>query len=322
MPRLSGGARSRKTSKTPPATLPLDPGQTTPIATMVSLAEDRWSAAVLEGAMSAQTHDKFLLVAKRFDRFAHAHAITSVGEVGHHVVLKFLTAQGRSRHGNIAPSAAATMRNRRSAIRALYRTAREAGLIVDDPTTDIGLPPRDKSAQRPLTSDEAALVRLFSQRERPTRHAATAALLLAGVHTAELGHITTTNIDLNAGDVHAHGSSKHCPRVLTLDTWSVRVLADRIEFLNQLESRGAPSPVVCTGAEGSDAHKQARVCVTVREILTRAGLSDDPTIRPSSLTAFAGRLAYEQTGLIESAAIALGSASLDIAAALIGHRWR
>jgi integrase/recombinase XerC len=194
-------------------------------------------------------------------------------------------------------------------------------LTLDDPTTDINVPARGSSVRRPLSHDEAALVRLFSEHATPTRHAATAALLLAGAHTSELGHITATDLDSHAATVWAHGSSKHRPRVLPLDNWSLQVLTERADHLTGPLPVSASSPVLCTSAGGSDAHKQARVCVTVRDILTRAGLSDGPGIRPASLTAYAGRLEFDRTGHIEDAAHRLGASSLDTIAVLIGYHW-
>jgi integrase/recombinase XerC len=73
---------------------------------------------------------------------------------------------------------------------------------------------------------------------------------------------------------------------------------------------------------GSRASKHATVCATVREVLTRAGLSSDPAVRPSSLTGYAARTVFDRTGRIEKAAELLGATSLDAAAALIGHHWQ
>jgi integrase/recombinase XerC len=293
-----------------------------PLKTVTQLVKDSWTLAVDEGAMSTQTRDKLVLMATRFERFAAAHGIAAAADVDRDLVHRFITARGRTRRGEIAPSATATMQHRRSAIRALYRTARTIGLLLDDPTDGIELPGRDPSTQRPVTTEEAEIIRLFSQHSHPTRHAVTAALLLAGAHTAELGHIAVDDIDLDERKVRAHGSSKHRCRRLPLDTWAVQVIGERMRFLNSSLPRRDGPVVLCTSAEGSDAHKQARVCVTVREILTRAGLSEDPTIRPSSLTAYAARQAFDRTGLVEAAAIVLGAHSLDTTATLIGYRWR
>lgn len=102
----------------------------------------------------------------------------------------------------------------------------------------------------------------------------------------------------------------------------MRVLTERASHLLTPLPSPTPSPVICTGAAGSAAHKQARVCVTVREILTRAGLSDDPGVRPGSLTAYAARRVFDRTGRIEDAACLIGSPSLDTTATLIAYGWQ
>jgi hypothetical protein len=160
------------------------------LTTTVESVIDAWTVG---GALSAQTLDKFGLLARRFARFADAHDVTALADVDRALVTKFVAAKGRTRYGQVSDAAVATMHNRRAALRAFFRTARHLRLTLDDSTTDIAVPAREASSLRPLTDDEAALVRLFSQRSTPTRHAATTALLLAGAHTGELGHITTTD---------------------------------------------------------------------------------------------------------------------------------
>ena len=48
---------------------------------------------------------------------------------------------------------------RRSALRLLFRSLREAGMTVGDPTLDLVLPPRSPLATRPLADDEVVLCR-------------------------------------------------------------------------------------------------------------------------------------------------------------------
>lgn len=297
--------------------LPWEPAMTEgSLVTAVDTVVAAWS---VDGAMSDQTLDKFALLARRFTRFAAAYDVTTLAGADHELVTKFVAAKGRSRHGTVTSAAVATMHNRRAALRALFRTARRLGLTLDDPTSEIDLPEREATAVRPLRDDEAALVRLFAEHATPTRHAATTALLLAGAHTSELGYIRITDIDAVNHTVWAHGSSKHRPRRLTLDTWARRVLTQRIAHLTH---QGAnPDAIVCTGSDGSDAQRQARVCVTVRDVLTRAGLTGTACIKPSSLTAHAARRVFDDTGRIEDAARLVGSGSLDGVAALIGYQW-
>lgn len=277
-----------------------------------------WTA---DGALAAQTLEKFGGLIGRFVRFAAAHGVTSLAAVDRGLVTKFVAAKGRTRQGAVSQAAMTTMRNRRAALRAFYRTARRLRLTFDDPTADIDVPARTSSTCRPLTDDDAALVRLFAERATPTRHAAAVALLLAGTHTSEAAHVTTADLDIATGDVTVHSSCRYRQRNLPLDPWAVRVLAERAAHLTAGQYTHNPV-VLCAAANGSPASRQASVCATVREILTRAGLSTEPGVRPSSLTGYAGRRVFEQTGHVEDAAPLLGSLSLDTTAALIGHRWQ
>ena len=168
-------------------------------------------------------------------------------------------------------------------------------------------------------------MRLYTQRARPTRHAATVALLLAGAHTGEAGHITTADLDPGAGAVRVHGSGRFRSRTLRLDGFARHVLTARADHLTQQHTTvngGQSPPVLCASSLGTSASRQATVCATVRGVLTRAGLSGDPALRPSSLTGYAARRVFDRTGHIEAAAELLGAASLDATVTLVGHHWR
>lgn len=286
---------------------------------LVTAVDTVVAAWTVDGAMSDQTLDKFALLARRFTRFAAAYDVTTLAGADQNLVAKFVAAKGRTRHGTVGTAAVATMHNRRAALRAFFRTARHLGLTLDDPTVDITVPEREATTLRPLHDEEAALVRLFSEHATATRHAATTALLLAGAHTSELGYIRIGDVDTAAHTVRAHGSSKHRARSLPLDTWARRVIYQRIAHLTNCGA--AQEAIICTGSDGSDAQRQARVCVTVRDVLTRAGLTGTPGIKPTSLTAYAARRVFEDTGRIEAAAQLLGSGSLDGTASLIGYQW-
>lgn len=95
--------------------------------------------------------------------------------------------------------------------------------------------------------------------------------------------------------------------------------------LSRMETRDNVPPhpykLAVSSIPGRDEQLQARVCVALRDLLRRIGLSSDPAIRPASITAYAGAETYARTGRIEAAALHLGMRSLDSTAALIGHSW-
>ncbi|MBB2924091.1 site-specific integrase [Cellulomonas cellasea] len=268
--------------------------------------------------------EKFDLLMRRFGRFAAAHEISLLADVGVEIVDSFVRARGRDRRGAVSDAAASTMQVRRAVLRAFYRTARDLHLTWDDPARDIALPARPGSATRPLREDETELLWMHAWSEgRLRRHAATVALMLSGVHSGEVGHIGLGDVDVEARTVYAHGSVKFLPRVLDVEPRYMDALAARGDALLARLPGVAPECVVlATKSEGSDGQKQARVCTTIKEALRRAGLADDPQVRPTSLTAVPARAVFDASGRIDLAAGLLGLSSLDTAARAIAWDWR
>lgn len=277
-----------------------------------------WNRAADTGAMSQQTIDKFSLLVNRFCRFAVAHEVESINDVTPTVVEDFVHARGRDRSGARVEPSLATKHIRLSTLRVFFRTARSLGIGCDDPTTVIDLPGRAQPGhRRALTPDEAQLVRFFADLGAHKRHSSTVALLLAGARTGEIGHLTVGDIDADKQTARLHGSVKYAERVVPLDDHAATVLAARAAHLDN-----DPRQPLCDTGTGSDAARQARVGMTVGAVLRAAGLSVDPAITPTSLTAHAGTQAFARTGRIEDAARVMGARSLDSAAALIGFDWQ
>jgi hypothetical protein len=216
-----------------------------------------------------------------------------------------------------APSIA-TMHLRRYALRFLFRIARVAFGLVGDPAADLILPPRSSSAARPLTEEEVVLARSFSLYTlNATRHPAAWALGEASATTAELPHITIADLDLdnpNGPRIWLHGSRKRVARWGLLDDWGATQLERRAGDIkgDRLIYRG----------DGSEESQQASCCMAISDTLARAGLCKEKDIRPASLTAWVGTVAYEETGTIEGVARRLGFRSLDAAARLIDFNWQ
>lgn len=291
-----------------------------PIDEAVDVVLAVWHARVADGEMSPQTAEKFLLLMRRFGRFAAATGVTSVDEVDGHVVEKFIHASGADRRGHLAAPATATQHQRRSVLRLFARDAIRLGFMLGDPTYGIELPRRSLVDVRPVNNDEVALLQCFAESwSTPTRHAATVALALAGVHTGEIARVA---VDALRGDrVAAPGATRIAARDLPLSAWAQRVLAERAQLLAVRGKVTGIASLVSTGY-GSAAQEQARVCTTIRDVIKRAGLGGEQDIRPSSLTAHAAAAAFDESQQIDAAAKVLGYQSLDTTARLIGWDWQ
>jgi site-specific recombinase XerD len=144
--------------------------------------------------LSAQSRSKFLDLLDRFETFLTvAQRVTSLTEVTKAHVQLFTAAPV----GDVSiEPAAATMHLRRSAVRLLFRLARESGLEVDDPTLDVKLPTRSRLPARPLTDAEVAVCRGVSLHTlTETRLPAAWALAEATARTSELPSILASAVD-------------------------------------------------------------------------------------------------------------------------------
>ncbi|MFJ9011838.1 hypothetical protein [Streptomyces canus] len=295
------------------------------LAALVTAVLAAWQDLVARGEMSEQTLSRFSQLLHRFDSFAAARGAPLATDVTPVIAGMFVDAHGRTRHGHTAPASLSTRHLRRSVLRMCFATARRLSLADADPAGDIDLPSRVTEPTRPLNEAEAVELRLAAETtDRPTRHAAAAALALAGGFSGEIGHITGTDLDLTSARAWMHGSTKTRPRWCPLDAWAAQVLSARADHLAATAPPGHEPgrlPLAVSPRNGTDEQIQARVCVALRDLIRRIGLGADPSIRPASITAYAGWETHLRTGRIEAAARHLGMASLDSTAALIGHDW-
>jgi integrase/recombinase XerC len=263
------------------------------------------------GSLSEQGSERLVELMVRFARFATTgHGLGDLRRCDRALVDEFVTAPT-----SLGTSPSATvMHLRRCAVRLLFRVAREMGLVDTDPTMDLTLPERPDTAARPLLDDEVALCRAVSMhRLDETRLPAAWALAEAGIRTGELAEVTVADVDVDAGRVWASGSRSSAARWVELDDWGATQVARRLRRLDRDPAR----PVVYTGS-GSAKSRQAASCIAISVTLARAGLGDDPNVRPISVTAWTGRRILERTGGIEDVRSYLGMHSLDRAARLIG----
>ncbi|MDP9337204.1 MAG: hypothetical protein M3Q30_28345, partial [Actinomycetota bacterium] len=253
-----------------------------------------------------------------FERFGgfvgRAFGVACLGEVSGEQVGAFVRA---STGAGQLPSIA-TMRLRRSALRLLFRTARELGLAERDPTLDLVLPPRMNESARPLTDEEIDSCRRICLHDlASTRLSVAWALGEATARTAEIPHVTVGDVDLASGRVWLRGSAKTESRWGALTEWGASQVARHVRGLGNV----ARDPALAYGGSGNLESRRSFSCQAIRETLQRAGLTNDPYVRPASLTAWAGVGVMRTTRRIEAVATALGVRSLDTAARIIGWDW-
>lgn len=250
----------------------------------------------------------------RFGRFAsEGCGLDGLDEVTLGIARSFVSAPTSA--GELPSNS--TMHWRRTALRVLFRAARRHGLVDGDPTLDLDLPPRSSLGTRPLTDDEVTLCRSVAQWSLAgSRRAAVWALGEATCRSSELPNVTGDDVDLDSGRVWIGGGKATEPRQGQLSDWGLVQVRARIEELE------APSlPLVYSGRSPAGAGQVSGASALV-DVLTRAGLHQEPDVRPGSVAAWAGRRVLEETGRIDCAARALGVRSLDRAVTIVGWDWR
>jgi len=267
------------------------------------------------GRLSVESEPRVLGLFERFGGFVdRAYGVASLGEVSGEQVEAFVRA---STSAGQVPTVA-TMRLRRSALRLLFRSARELGLLEGDPTVDLVLPSRTNESARPLTDAEVDRCRRVCLHDLgSTRLSVAWALGEATARTAEIPHVTFGDVDLASARVWLRGSSKTEPRWGVLTEWGARQVARHVRGLGNVECDSA----LAYAGSGNLESRRSFSCQAIRETLQRAGLTNDPHVRPASLTAWAGVGVMRTTRRIELVAVALGVRSLDAAARVIGWDW-
>jgi integrase/recombinase XerC len=221
------------------------------------------------------------------------------------------------------PAQLPTLHNRRAALRQLYRTARSLGLAAGDPTQDLVLPVRQYNGLRALLDEERPSCRAASI-ETPWETAQPAAWALAemGAPTAEIAAFRPCDMRKER-HVHLHGGAHTRPRTLEASEWQWEQLTGRVNALRQRADFDPTRPLVYRGDRDgrTDTSPVSAVGQLLRAVLDRAGLYKSDGYTQRSITAWAGRRAYEERQRIEDVANFLGLTSLDRAAQLIGHDW-
>ncbi|WP_426571085.1 hypothetical protein [Aquihabitans sp. McL0605] len=211
------------------------------------------------------------------------------------------------------------VRLRRTSVRLLFRTARKDGFEVGDPTLDLAVPSRPGRQTRPLTDEEVVACRGASMWSlTDTRRSAAWALAEATCRTGELPFIRVCDVDFDNRRVWLHGGRRTTPRWGLLTDWGLPHVERR---LSRLDSQEPDAQLVYQGRNNLEGGRVSS-SLAILDVLRRAGVADDPSVRPASISAWAGRQILEETGRVDVVAQRLGLTRLDTAADFIGWNWR
>ncbi len=251
----------------------------------------------------------------RFAQFCRrGHGLVELAEVTPSLTTAFVNAP----ESNGSEPSLAKRHLRRTAVRSLFRSARARGASVGDPTLDLVLPSKGPRRTRPLSDNEVSLCRACASWSlEDSRRAAAWALAEATCRTGELPFLTVGDVDVESGRVWLRGGRRLAPRWGYLSEWGRTQVEARVAAVGEDVDR----PLVY---EGRDPEEGGRVSgsLALLDVLLRAGLAEDPAIRPTSVAAWAGRKLLDETGRIDIVAERLGLRSLDRTADFIGWDWR
>ncbi|HXH58992.1 hypothetical protein [Iamia sp.] len=278
---------------------------------VVSVLNDR----AARGDLAPSTVAKATALQARFTRYlAVGHHIANLAELQQRHVLGFLTAPTLTADGHRMSPSPRTRDNRRWAVALYFATLRDLGLGVGDPTAEITVRRGSPVTARPLTDEEEALGRKHAARfAGDTRGPAAWALTRAGATTGEAGAVTPRSIDWAGNTVRLAGGAR-AERRVPLEVWDTTQLRVRLQGLDIGPSDELP--LLYEGTRGGDSRTSTASQIIAR-ILRRSGLGAQPGVKPSSITAWAGRRAYEQGDLFAARRL-LGLRGLDDTARTIG----
>ena len=124
------------------------------------------------------------------------------------------------------------------------------------------------------------------------------------------------DIDVEENRVWLHGSTRLDERWGELTEWG------RIQIRRHLNTISPTSEtLLIDGGRPGTSIAQSSAVGVIGRTLRRAGLGEDPAVRPSSIAAWAGRRLFDSSGHIDLVARRLGMRSLDRTAIFIGWDW-
>lgn len=164
---------------------------------------------------------------------------------------------------------------------------------------------------RPLTRVEQAMCRVTVNRwdTRSSVSPGQYALAEASAATGELIRLPIDAVSITGkARVRLGGGRDQLPRDVALDPWGTTALIRRLEAIN---GRDRTAPLVYDGTDPGTAKAQASASGNMKRVLRIAGLSDDPTLTPTSIRNTCAQRMHEGGVRIEDIAATMGTTSLD-----------
>ena len=206
------------------------------------------------------------------------------------------------------------MRNRLGYMRRAFRSARELGYEIFDPTIDVVVVFDRTNDVNLCTNDDVECLRdgtplqLFD-----ASYTTVQALAEAGGTNGEIRNVRVSDVDLDEGVVRFAGNARVDERINPLTEWGIIVLRERIAVLG-------PDDFVVTNGDGRQC-SEATISQMFKHIANYANLGSRG-FNINSVRGWRAKAIYEETGRIQDAALFLGNRSLDSTALLIGLEWR
>lgn len=300
----------------------LEDGTLSPMSRVADSVLAAWSVS---GEFSEQTLARCGETITRFARRLEAQGISEPAAITLEHCRGFVeaaTVKG-------TPPELTTRHVRRTSLRMFFRTLRELGHDVGDPTLDLHLPARSGTSARPLTDTEVTLCRAAARMGEAgsvsLQRAVCWALGEATAVSSEISAVRVGDLDDQQAPrwVRLPGTRRHDPRLGELTEWGSTIVARQVALLSE-RRRCTPATLLTYRGAGTpgEAVAQAAVCNALGAVLTSAGLATEPDVRPASLRNWAGRRLYEAGMPIEQVARRMGARTLDGAASDIALTWR
>jgi site-specific recombinase XerD len=250
---------------------------------------------------------------KRFVKWCRVNDINDITLVKREEVEAFVnwpTMMG----GRARTPGSSTKRNRLSGLRRAFKSLRQMGYEMPDPTIDV-VALLDRTFDANVCSDsdieklrEGAPIGLFD-----SCNAALLALAEAGATNGEVKEVRSSDVNLEDRVVRLPGNARVDERINELSEWGVMVLRERFAHISG-------DDFVVVNSNGTQA-SEASVSQMFRHIASYGNVGRSG-FNINSVRAWRARAIYMESGRIQDAALFLGNRSLDAAVSLMGLEWR